>query len=205
MFHNIDQNTDDWLELRSGKVTGSAIAKIMANFGKAFGEPAKKYAVDVAVERLKGSRIAGDRYNNVHMEAGHAEEPIARMLYEDNYFCDVSNGGFFDNGNTGCSPDGLVGDTGMVEIKSVIPSVHYSAIKSGSYDSKYRWQLMFNLKETGREWIDYISYCEQFVEDKRLAVTRVLAAESAEYFDKIDQRLEEFENMVQDITNNIGS
>ena len=47
MWHNIEQNTDDWLVMRSGKLTGSGVSKPMANLGKAFGEPAKKLAVDI--------------------------------------------------------------------------------------------------------------------------------------------------------------
>ena len=205
VFHNVDQNTDEWLELRAGKVTGSSIAKIMANYGKAFGEPAKKYAADIANERLKGSAIMGDRYTNAHMEAGHAEEPVARMLYEDMTFSTVTNGGFFDNGKTGCSPDGLVGEDGMIEIKSVVPSTHYKVIKTGTFDPSYKWQIMFNLKETGRDWLDYVSFCEQFYQPKRLVVARVLASDSVEFFEKIDTRLLEFEQIVEQITDDILS
>ena len=122
IFHDINQNTDEWHQLRAGKITSSALSKAMANFGKAFGEPAKKYAVSIAVEQLTGVPISSD-YTNDHMARGHDEEPIARMLYEQEYFCEVSNGGFFDLGDIGCSPDGLVYDDGVIEIKSAIPSI----------------------------------------------------------------------------------
>ena len=105
MFHDVEQNTDEWLDMRIGKLTGSGCSKIMANYGKAFGEPAKKAAVQVAVEQLTGKRSISSCYSNEHMERGHEQEPIARALYEDKYFIDVTNGGFFDCGNTGCSPD----------------------------------------------------------------------------------------------------
>ncbi len=52
MFHSIEQNTPEWLELRAGKATGSAIPKIMANDGKAFGEPAKRLAVEIAINTI---------------------------------------------------------------------------------------------------------------------------------------------------------
>ena len=201
MFHDIPQNSEEWLQARSGKLTGSAIAKVMANYGKAFGEPAKKLAVNIAVEQVTGKPIANG-YTNEHMERGHEEEPVARMLYESEYFCDVENGGFFDNGDTGCSPDGIV-DTGLVEIKSAIPSIHYARIKKNSFDSAYKWQLLFNLKETGKEWIDFISYCSTFTPSKKLFVFRVNAGDYKEEFKMMEYRIAEFMAEVVLIKNDI--
>jgi len=204
MFHDIDQNTDTWLDMRSGKVTGSAISKIMANYGKAFGEPAKKLAVDIAIGQITG-RAHGDNYTNAHMDRGHEQEPIARALYEEERFCDVLNGGFYDNGFTGCSPDGRVGEEGLIEIKSVIPSVQYATLKRNGVDPSYKWQVNFNLKETGCEWIDYVSFCLDFPEGKRLITYRVYAKDQAEEFRMIDDRLSDFKLIVDqvkaDITN----
>lgn len=203
MFHNIDQNTDEWLSLRAGKVTGSAIARVMANDGKAFGDPAKKLAVDIAIEQLTGKPIGGG-YSNDHMERGKEQEPIARQMYEDRYFCTVENGGFFDNGFTGCSPDGIV-DSGLVEIKSVIPSVQYKRVKSGTYDPAYRWQLIFNLKESGKDWIDFVSFCANFTDDKKLIVHRMHAEQQAVAFQKIDRRLEKFRLFVDQVKSDISN
>ncbi len=203
MFLDIDQNTDEWLQARSGKVTGSAIGKVMANYGKAFGEPAKKLAVDIAIEQITGKPISSN-YSNEHMERGHEEEPIARMAYEDHYFCTVENGGFFDNGDTGCSPDGLV-DDGLVEIKSAIPSIHYQRIKRDSFDPVHKWQLLFNLRECGKEWIDFISYCSTFTPGKRLFIHRVFASDYKEEFEQIEFRLAEFMGMVTLIKGDIAA
>lgn len=202
MFHDIAQNTDEWLSLRAGKVTGSAVSKIMANLGKAFGDPAKKLAVDIAIESITGNPISST-YSNDHMQRGHEEEPIARMMYEDEYFCDVDNGGFFDNGYTGCSPDGLVGLDGMIEIKSAIPSIHYNRIKKNSFDSAYKWQLMFNMREAGRDWVDFISYCSTFPHNKQLFVHRVYAKDHKPEFEQIEERLAEFMAMVTLIKSDI--
>jgi hypothetical protein len=190
MWNDIDQNTDIWLLSRSGKLTGSAAAKVMANYGKAFGEPAKKLAVDIAVEQITGKPISSD-YSNSHMERGHEEEPIARMLYESEYFCDVTNGGFYDNGDTGCSPDGICGD-GLIEIKSAIPSIHYARIKRNSFDPAYKWQLLFNLKESGKNWIDFISFCSTFTDNKKLFVHRVNAVDYQNEFEMMKTRIAEF-------------
>lgn len=202
MWLDIAQNEDDWLILRSGKVTGSKIASIMANDGKAFGDPAKKLAVDLAVEQITGKHVSGG-YSNGHTERGHEQEPIARMVYENEYFCTVTNGGFYDNGLSGCSPDGHVGTDGLIEIKCVIPSRQYKRIKAKTFDSAYQWQLIFNLRESGKEWIDYISYCADFPENDQLFVRRVYAADQAEKFDRVAKRLATFHDLVAEIKSDI--
>jgi hypothetical protein len=204
MWHDIQQNTDEWLALRSGKLTGSAISKVMANYPKAFGEPAKKLAVDIALAQLTGVTTESG-FSNEHTERGHQQEPLARMRYQEEYFCKVTNGGFFDNGFTGCSPDGLVGDDGMVEIKSVVPSVHYKRIKSQMYDPAYRWQLVFNLKESGRDWIDFISFCATFTDDKKLFVSRMQKSEQQIAFKQMDQRIDKFKKLVEQVRLDIAA
>lgn len=199
MFHDIEQNTDEWLDLRMGKVTGSSIGKIMANYGKAFGEPAKKLAVTIAREQVTGKRSVAEQYSNAHMDRGHEQEPVARAHYENMYFVDIDNGGFFDNCFTGCSPDGLVQTDGVIEIKSVIDSTHYANINRGTYDPSYKWQLIFNLKETGRTWIDFVSYCADFPENTRLYVYRLLAYYYMDEFEMIDLRLAEFFRLVESV------
>ena len=198
MWHDIKQNTDEWLDLRAGKVTGSSIGKVMANFGKAFGRPAKDLAVSIAVELVTGNRQENN-YTNSHMDRGHQEEPIARLLYEEEFFVDVTNGGFYDNITTGSSPDGRVLDCGLIEIKSAIPSIHYERIRKESYDSAYKWQLIFNLKESGRDWIDFVSFCSFFPEDKKLYVKRLSREDLQKEYDQIDERLGEFFSLVNEV------
>lgn len=203
IFYNIDQNSDEWYQMRAGKITSSALSKAMANYGKAFGEPAKKYAVSIAIEQITGKAIPSD-YTNDHMQRGHEEEPIARMMYEEETFCDVSNGGFFDLGDIGCSPDGLVNDNGVIEIKSAIPSVHYDRIKRNKYDSAYRWQLAGNLKFTGREWIDFVSYCSSFPEGRQLFIHRSTVDDFKDEFKMIDSRVDEFRSLIDEIKQTIS-
>ena len=193
---DIEQNTDIWLDRRMAKLTGTGAKVIMPNYGKAFGEPAKKLAVTIAREQITRRRSIAESYSNPHMERGHEQEPFARALYEDQTFCTVTNGGFFDCGNLGCSPDGLVMDNGMIEIKSVIDHVHHANIKRGGFDPAYKWQLYFNLKESGREWIDFVSYCADFPEKTQLFIHRIHARLSDEMFTKIEVRLLEFETLI---------
>jgi hypothetical protein len=198
MWIDIQQNTTEWLELRAGKVGGSSIGKIMANYGKPFGDPAKRLAVNLAIEQLTGEPILST-FSNDHMARGHEQEPIARALYEEEFFCDVSNGGFFDNGSVGISPDGLVYDDGIIEIKSVIAPVQFDTIKRGKIDPKYKWQCIFNLWQSGREWIDYVSFCAEFPEGKRLFVKRIIWQECVAEYRMVHVRLGQFFKLVDEV------
>jgi len=201
-FHDIQQNTDPWYAMRCGRCTGSNFATVMANLGKPFGDPAKKYAVNIAIEQITGNAISSG-YTNAHMQRGHEQEPLARMAYEDEYFCDVTNGGFFCDKIVGVSPDGMVDDDGVIEIKSVIPSVHYEYIRKGGIPSAYKWQVDGNLMFTGREWIDFISYCADFPEDKQLYVHRVWAKDRKEEFEAMKSRISDFTALITEVKQTI--
>lgn len=201
-FHDVKQNTDEWFQLRSAKLTSSKLGVVMANFGKAFGEPAKKYAINIAMEQITGKPISSS-YSNHHMERGHEQEPVACRAYEHENFVDVSNGGFFESDFIGCSPDGLVFDEGAIEIKCVIPSVHYANVKRQSVDPAYRWQCIGNLKFTGRNWLDFISYCADYPEDKQLFIHRIYKDDFVDEFKAIDERVDKFEILVNATRDNI--
>ena len=196
-FYDVEQNSDEWFGLRAGRLTSSKLGTIMAKYGQAFGEPAKKYAVTIAIEQITGQPIAST-YSNEHMDRGHEQEPIARMLYEEETFCDVSNGGFFGSNFVGCSPDGLVYEDGVIEIKSVIGPVHYANLKRQNVDPAYQWQCIGNLKFTGRDWLDFVSYCADFPDGRRLFTKRLHKAGLTEEFAMIDTRINEFKSLVDD-------
>ncbi len=204
IFHDVQQNTDAWQELRLGKATASNFACIMANGDKAFGEPAKKYALQLALERINGSKKEVT-YSNEHMERGHQQEPVARMLYEEETFSSVGNGGFFDCGEYGDSPDGLVDMDGVIEIKSVIDSVHYATIKRNSFDPAYRWQLAGHLDCTGRKWVDFVSYCAEFPVGKQLYIFRVNRDDFSAELERLASRRVEFLSLIRSIYDEIMS
>lgn len=201
-WHDVLQNTEIWQALRCGKATASNFGTFMANYGKPFGEPAKKYAVQIALERATGSK-AENEYSNGFMERGHLLEPIARSLYEQTYFVDVSNGGFFDCGDYGDSPDGLVSNDGVIEIKSVTPAVHYNTLSRGKHDPAYTWQLAGHLDCTGRDWVDFVSFCPEFPEDKQLIVYRVDRDQMQQELKMLTERRDEFIELVDEIYNRI--
>ncbi len=195
-FHDIPQNTEEWEALRIGKATNSYAPVWMANDGKAFGEPAKAYAVQVALELETGRKAESTGFSNAHTERGHAQEPVARMLYERETFSKVKNGGFFCWGTYGDSPDGLPGD-GVLEIKSVVPSVHFATLRRQTFDPAYRWQLIGHIDCTGRDWCDFASYCADFPKDKQLLIFRLDRAQYVEDIKRLRDRRAQFLDLIQ--------
>lgn len=199
---DVQQNTDEWQALRLGKATASNFACFMANYGKAFGDPAKRYALQLALERITGKK-AEYSFTNEHMERGHEQEPVAKMLYAEEHFADITNGGFYDCGEFGDSPDGLVSDVGMVEVKSVIAPTHYDNMQRGTFDPAYKWQLVGHLDCSGRQWVDFISYCAEFPAETRLIVYRLHRSQCEDELNMLRARRAEFLKLVQTTMDNI--
>lgn len=195
-WHDVEQNSPEWEELKLGKASSSSYAKFMANLGKPFGEPAHRYALQLALERVTG-RKAEHSFRNDDMDRGHEQEPLARMLYEEQFFVDVTNGGFFDWDTHGDSPDGLIDDDGELEIKSVIASTHEANIKRGKPDPAYRWQLVGHFDGSGRDWVDFASFCSDYPDHLQLVVYRTYRNEVEAELAQLAERRAEFLELVQ--------
>jgi hypothetical protein len=202
-FHDVEQNTEEWFNLRLGKATASNFACFMANDGKAFGEPAKEYALQLALEIATGRR-AEFGFKNADTERGQEQEPVARMLYEERTFTDVANGGFFCWGRWGDSPDGLPGD-GTLEIKCVVAKTHFATLRRGTFDPAYRWQLVGHLDCTGRDWVDFASYCSDFPEEQQLVVYRLTRKECADEIKRLQERRAQFIELVDSTLSQLRS
>ncbi len=201
MHYKIDQNTDEWYNLRKGKITSSKQPTIMANFGKAFGTPAIEYAEKIALEIVTDVIDETSQYTNSFMQRGHDLEPIAIQRYEMENFTTVENGGFFtleDNHSIkiGDSPDGLVGEDGCIEVKSVIAKTQWKRIKKGGIDTTYKWQIQSHLWVTGRKWCDFISFCPEMPENKQLIVVRVERDEAM--ISQLIERNKEFRALIEE-------
>lgn len=195
IWHNVEQNTPEWEAVKLGKPSSSSYGKFMANYGKPFGEPAQRYALQIALERVTG-RKAAYSFRNDDMERGHEQEPVARMLYEEMFFCEVTNGGCFDFGDYCDSPDGCIGGNGKLEVKSVIASTHEATIKRGAFDPSYKWQMAGHFDDPATEWIDFASYCEDYPEHLQLVVYRTYRNEMADEIAKLHERRADFLKLV---------
>lgn len=192
----IEQNTDEWFELRRGKITSSNFGSIMANSPGAFGNPAKEYAMRVAIESKTNRSI--ETFKNEWMDRGNELESDARELYQDLTFRDVFPGNYSEIGRFGASSDGLTGD-GLIEIKCVKYNTHMQRLIKGGYDTKYRWQIRGQMWLYDRDWCDFVSYCPDFPESKQLYIFRVERDPVEE--NQLITRLNDFEKTVQTYIN----
>ena len=156
----IDQNeqgSPEWLAARLGIPSASMFAKIVTTKG-AWSTSADTYINQLVAERLTGERE--EIFQSHHMIRGTELEPDARDLYSLMTDSEVTEVGFclHDTLAAGCSPDGLIGEDGGLEIKCPAPSTHVEYLRGGVLPSKYKQQVMGCLWITGREWWDFMSY-----------------------------------------------
>lgn len=156
-LHYCAQYSDAYDRLRLGMPTSSKFDKIITPLGKP-SKSWKDYAYHLIAETLLGRPI--DSYTSEHMERGLALEEDAAGFYEMMTDTKVSLIGFVTNdaGDIGCSPDRLVGDDGLLEIKCPKPQTQVKYLLTGEVDKEYWPQLQGQLYVTGRQWVDIISY-----------------------------------------------
>jgi len=156
----IDQNeqgSPEWLAARLGIPSASMFAKLVTTKG-IWSASADAYINQLVAERLTGERE--EVFQSHHMLRGTELEPDARDLYSLISDAEVTEVGFclHDTLSAGCSPDGLIGEDGGLEIKCPAPSTHVEYLRGGVLPSKYKQQVMGCLWITGREWWDFVSY-----------------------------------------------
>lgn len=197
MKANVEQNTSEWLEARAGRFTASRSADLMARTKTGPSASRGSLLALLAVERLTGKPV--ETYQNDAMRRGQELEAEARDAYSFTTGNAVQEVGFVEAGdlpNTGCSPDGLIGDDGMVELKCPANmSKHLDALRTGAHAKEYRWQLQHQLMVTGRQWVDAVSYDPRYTEHLQLAIVRVERDEAAitelrEAIDKADAEVD---------------
>lgn len=152
-----EQGTPEWHECRLGIPTASMFQTVLAK-GKGGGESLtrKKYMLKLIGERLTGQMEEG--YKNAHMERGNAMEDEARELYSMLYEIEPKRVGFMRRGLAGASPDSLLGDDGLLEIKTKIPSIHLDVLLSGKVPAEHKAQIQGQLWISGRQYCDFVSY-----------------------------------------------
>jgi putative phage-type endonuclease len=170
----IEQGTPEWHALRAGKVTASRISDMLARTKTGWGASRANYAAQLVAERLTGT--VQETFTTSAMQWGIATEPEARAVYE--FFRDakVERVGFVNHPRiamSGASPDGRVGDAGLVEIKCPLTATHIETLLAGSVPGKYVLQMQWQMACDGRQWCDFVSYDPRMPEDMRLFVRRV--------------------------------
>jgi putative phage-type endonuclease len=171
----LEQGTEEWKMARLGHVSASNIAAVMSK-GKDKTESAirRAYKIKLVAERLTGK--PQESYKNAAMEWGNEQEPFARMAYEARMNVLVEKTGFWKHPYkdwVGVSPDGLVGEDGLIEIKCPNTTTHLEYIFDDVVPTEYRKQIQMQLWVTGRQWCDFVSYDPRLPENNQLFIKRM--------------------------------
>lgn len=150
---DVEQGTDEWHRCRLGIPTASEFASVLA---KGQGKMRRTYMLKLLGERLTGE--PAESYSNAHMERGKVMEDEARKLYEFVHDTELTRVGFIRNGDKGCSPDSLIGENGMLEVKTKLPHLQLEAILSDRLPPEHVAQVQGQLWVAEREYVDFVSY-----------------------------------------------
>jgi YqaJ-like viral recombinase domain len=171
------QRSHDWLQNRLGCLTSSRIADALAKPKRGNGELQCRadYKLELAVERITNKPIG--HYVSVDMQRGIDEEPRARAAYELRTGSEVTLIDFVLHPSIrwgGCSPDGGVGEDGLVEFKVPRPTTHAEYLLAESIPEEYILQMAWQLACCpDRKWNDFVSFCSDFPEPLNLFICRM--------------------------------
>jgi len=174
MIEMMDQGSESWFQVRIGKVTASRVADVIAKTKTGYSASRDNYMAQLVCERLTGQK--GESFTNAAMQHGTETEPLARAAYEALKDVLVDEVGFVPHPTiemAGASPDGLVGDDGLIEIKCPNTATHIETLLSQSVPGKYNTQMQFQMACTGRQWCDFVSFDNRLPEELQLFVMRV--------------------------------
>lgn len=161
IYRGLEQGGSEWLQARAGIVTASVIGQLITTKTV---KPANNDTSRTLTAHLVAERITGHvepTYESADMLRGTLGEPYARDVYSENY-AEVTECGFmvreFPGFKLGFSPDGLVSDDGLIEIKSRRQKVQLKTILADEVPAENMAQIQCGLLVSGRKWCDYVSY-----------------------------------------------
>ena len=204
----IEQRTEEWFAARLGKVTASRVADLVGKTKTGYSATRDNYMAQLVVERL--TQTKAESYTNAAMQWGTDQEPFARAAYEAAQGVMVEEVGFVPHPTiemAGASPDGLVGDDGLVEIKCPNTAAMIEALLTKKVPSKYFTQMQFQMACTGTKFCDYAVFDPRMPAKAQLFVTRVERDDAyiAEIEAEIVKFLAEVESQVQQLNQIIES
>jgi putative phage-type endonuclease len=176
MIVECEQQSPEWLLMRTGIVTGSRVCDVMAKLKRKEGEAAcrQNYRAELVCEILTGR--SAEHYVSPAMQWGMDNEVLARNAYEIEFDVQTIQVGFAVHPEIrrfGASPDGLVGTDGLVEFKCPTTQTHIDYIISGEIPTEYRWQMFAEMACAERQWCDFVSYDPRLPKSLQLFVRRL--------------------------------
>jgi putative phage-type endonuclease len=170
----MEQRSEKWFAARLGKVTASKVSDVVAKTKSGYGASRATYMSQLLVERLTNTRT--EFYSNAAMQWGTDTEPQARAAYEFIIGNSVVEEGFIPHPTikmSGASPDGLVNDDGMLEIKCPNTSTHVQTLLDEKIPKKYVDQMQWQMACAEREWCDFVSFDPRMPEGNDFFCVRV--------------------------------
>jgi hypothetical protein len=180
------QGSAEWFRCRLGIPTASEFKSILA---KGEGRTRRTYMLKLAGERLTGE--PAEAFTNVHTERGRVMEGEARRLYAFLHDTELQDVGFVRNGDIGCSPDSLIGDRGVLEIKTKLPHLQIDLLVADELPPEHKPQVQGHLLVCERDFVDFASYWPKIpLFKKRIgrdeSYIRMLRSEIARFNDELD-------------------
>lgn len=204
METSASQRTDEWFKARLGKVTASRIADLMAKTKTGYSTSRQNYLSQLVAERLTGKPL--DSYSNAAMQWGTETEPLARAAYENAMGIFVMETGFHlhpEIDDAGASPDGLIENDGLIEIKCPNTATHIETLLLRDIPHKYVLQMQWQMACTNRAWCDFVSYDPRMPVEHQLCIIR--HARNDELISSIElevyQFLQETDEIILKLTN----
>jgi len=196
---HLEQGTDEWHLARLGSIGGTAINSVLA---KGQGKMRKALLYRLAAEIITGRPTPNE--SRWQFDRGHEFEPQARALYEFETDVEVEPVGLIrgDVPRTHVSPDGLVGDNGMIEIKTMMPHVFAEAKDTGKIDLAHNRQCQMSLWVSGRQWVDLCYFCPEWPVLGRILIQRQYPSPILQ--DDIEVGVEDFLGDLNDLIKKLG-
>jgi putative phage-type endonuclease len=170
----MQQGTTEWFMARLGKVTASRVSDIIARTKSGYSTSRQNYLAQLVVERM--TQKPTETFTNAAMQWGTDTEPLARAAYEIAFDLMVTEVGFVDHPNiamAGASPDGLVKDDGLIEIKCPNTATHIETLLNDTIKSEYKTQMQWQMACTGREWTHFVSFDPRMPEKHQMKIIYV--------------------------------
>ena len=173
MIHLFEQGGEEWKAYKRGKVSASRIIDIMPGYKGEYRASRANYMAELICEILTGNST--EHFTSAAMEHGTEYEPMARAAYEAITGSMVNQVGFIDHeeiADSGYSPDGLVDDRGLIEIKCPNTATHLDTLINGTVKKDYIYQMNFGMDCSKRAWCDFISYDPRLPDNLSIFIKR---------------------------------
>jgi len=187
----MEQKSEEWFKARLGKVTASRVADVIAKTKTGYSASRENYMAQLVVERMTNTQA--ESFTNAAMQWGTDQEPFARAAYEVQQNVLVDETGLVDHPTiemAGASPDGLVGEDGLVEIKCPNTATHIDTLLTQTVPGKYITQMQFQMACTGRQWCDFVSFDPRMPTKAQLFIKRVQRDEA--FIKEMEQEITKF-------------